>query len=202
MRALLIAACLAAVCPTPPAAQQAKWSGALGIGYANGAGDAFNGRGALWVTAAGYRGLSRVVRGGLELGHDRFSSIVSLISDVYGPGSLIREDFRRTYWQASAAMRIRPERGMWRPYAGTGVGAYLVHVHDQIVTRDANGAELPGLQFEQSSTEVKPGIHLLAGLERVALLGRGGLAVQARWDGILAGSLGNVVSVGVVLTLD
>ena len=35
-----------------------------------------------------------------------------------------------------------------------------------------------------------------------ALLGRGGVGIQARWDGILAGSLGSVVSVGVVLTLD
>jgi len=201
MRALFLAACLAGLCPGSPAAQQAKWSGALGIGYAAGAG-AFSNKAAWWATAAGYRALSPVVRAGLELGYDRFASIVSLIPDAYGPGSLIREDFRRSYWQASATMRLRPGRGVWRPYAGTGLGAYLLHVDDHIVTRDASGAEIPGLQFDQSATEVKPGIHVLAGLERVALLGRGGMAIQARWDGILGGSLGSVVSVGVVLTLD
>ena len=201
MRALFLAACLAGLCPGSPAAQQAKWSGALGIGYAAGAG-AFSNKGAWWATAAGYRALSPVVRAGLELGYDRFASIVSLIPDAYGPGSLIREDFRRSYWQASATMRLRPGRGVWRPYAGTGLGAYLLHVDDHIVTRDASGAEIPGLQFDQSATEVKPGIHVLAGLERVALLGRGGMAIQAWWDGILGGSLGSVVSVGVVLTLD
>ena len=202
MRAFFIAACLAGLCPMVPAAQQAAWSGGLGIGYAAGNGGSFSNKGALWVTAAGYRALGPVVRAGLELGYDRFASIVSLIPNVYGPGSLIREDFRRTYWQASATMRIRPARGVWRPYAGTGLGAYLLHVDDHIVTRDANGVEIPGLQFDQSDTEVKPGIHVLAGLERVALLGRGGVGIQARWDGILAGSLGSVVSVGVVLTLD
>ena len=165
-------------------------------------GDTFGNKGAIWGSAAGFIALSPVVRGGLDLGYDRFASLVSLIPDVYGPGSLIREDFRHSYLQASATMRVRPARGLWRPYAGTGLGAYLLHVHDHIVTRDANGAEIPGLQFDQSNTEGKPGLHVLAGLERVALLGRGGVGIQARWDGILSGTLGSVVSVGVVFNIN
>ena len=101
-----------------------------------------------------------------------------------------------------ASLRLRGGGGAWRPFAATGIGAYLVRVHDQIVTQDATGTPIPGLQFDDSSSEVKPGMSLLAGLERARVFGRAGLGVQARWDGVLSGTLANVLSVGVVVTLD
>ena len=202
MRRFAVLACLTAWCPAMLHAQEGRWSGAFAAGYGEGAGHAFDGKGALWTTAAGLLALSPTVRGGIELGYHRFNSTVSLIPDAYGPGSLIREDFRRSFWQASATVRIRVGAGRWRPYGGSGLGAYLVHVHDHIRTQDASGAEIPGLQFDQKTTEVKPGAHLVLGLERAGLLGRAGLGLHARWDGILAGGLGSVLSAGVVVTLD
>jgi opacity protein-like surface antigen len=200
MRTWVVVACLTACGAATLSAQERSWSGALAVGYGQGAG-AFDEKGAVWTTVAGFTALSPIVRGGLELGYHRFGSTVSSIPDVYGPGSLIREDYRRSFWQASATMRLRAG-GAWRPYAGTGLGAYLVHVHDHIVTRDPSGSEIPGLQFDQTAAEVKPGAHLLAGVERARVFGRAGLGIQARWDGILAGGLGNVLSVGLVVTLD
>jgi len=202
MRRFAVLACLAAWGTTGLPAQERRWSGAFAAGYAEAAGHAFDGKGAVWVTAAGFRALSSSVRGGLELGYHRFNSIVSLIPDAYGPGSLIREDFRRSFWQASATMRIHVGRGRWRLYGGSGLGAYLVHVRDHFRTQDASGAEIPGLQFDQTTAEVKPGAHLVVGLERAGLLGAAGLGVEARWDGILAGGVGSVLSAGVVVTLD
>ncbi len=202
MRRFAVLACLALCCTAVLDAQEGKWSGAFAAGYGKGAGHAFDGKGALWTTAAGFRALSPTVRGGIELGYHRFNSIVSLIPDGNGPGTLIREDFRRSFWQASATVRIRVGAGRWRPYGGSGLGAYLVHVHDHFRTQDASGAEVPELQFDQKITEVKPGAHLVLGLERASLLGGAGVGLQARWDGILAGGLGSVLSAGVVVTLD
>jgi hypothetical protein len=202
MRGLGLLACLIACGATPLAAQRGAWSGAFAAGYGTGAGDAFSGKGAVWATAAGFRELSPSVRAGIELGYHRFKAIESRIPDAYGPASLISEDFRRSFWQASATVRFRASQGAWRPYFGSGLGAYLVHVHDHFRTQDPTGALIPGLQFDQTTAEVKPGAHLVAGIERAAALGGAGLGVQARWDGVLAGGLANVLSVGVVLTLE
>ena len=42
----------------------------------------------------------------------------------------------------------------------------------------------------------------LMGVERARVFGQAALGVQARWGGVLSGTLANVLSVGVVVTLD
>jgi hypothetical protein len=190
------------VVPGGLAGQTAKWTGSLDAGYSKGLGDAFGGQGAFSAHVAGYRTVGPAGALGLELGYTRFSSLVSIIPDIYGPGSLQQEDFRRSLWTATASLRTRVGQGMWRPYGGVGLGAYLVRVQDQIVTTDAAGVPIPGLQFEQTASEVKPGANVLLGLERARLFGRAGLGVQARWDGVVAEGFANVISVGVALILD
>jgi hypothetical protein len=143
MRSLAPLACLALGCAVPLTAQQRAWSGAFAAGYGTGTGSAFSGKGAIWATAAGFLPLSSTVRGGLELGYHRFDTIESRIPDGYGPGTLISEDFTRSMWQLSATMRLRASRHTWRPYFGSGLGAYLVHVRDHMQTQDASGASIP-----------------------------------------------------------
>ena len=202
MRIPTLICALAIAAPGALPGQARKWTGTLAAGYGQGVGDAFGGKGAVSAHVAAFRTLAPGAGLGLELGYSRFNSLTSSIPGLYGPGSLQREDFRRSLWAATASLRLRAGGGAWRPFAGVGLGAYLVRVHDQIVTQDASGTPIPGLQFDDSSSEVKPGMSLLAGLERARVFGRAGLGVQARWDGVLSGTLANVLSVGVVVTLD
>lgn len=202
MRKIALLAYLALGCAVPLAAQQRAWSGAFGAGYGTGTGSAFSGKGAIWATVAGFRSLSPAVRGGLELGFHRFDTIESRIPDGYGPGTLISEDFTRSMLQLSVAMRLRVSRGTWRPYFGSGLGAYLVHVRDEMRTQDASGASIAGLQFNQTTTELKPGVHALVGIERAGTLGGAGIGFQIRSDVVVAGGFANVISIGVTLALD
>ena len=202
MRLATLVCCLALIVPEGLAAQTAEWTGTLDAGYSQGLGDAFSGQSAVAAHVGGYRAVGPAASLGLELGYKRFNSLASVIPDIYGPGSLQREDFRRSLWTATASLRTRLGDGAWRPYGGIGLGAYLVRVRDQIVTTDAAGAPIPGLQFEQTASEVKPGANVLLGLERARVFGRAGLGVQARWDGVLSEGFANVISVGVALILD
>jgi hypothetical protein len=202
MRGWVLSACLALGGAGLLGAQQRAWSAAWAAGYGAGTGSSFNGKGAVWGTAAGFLPLSQALRGGIELGFHRFNTIESRIPDAYGPGSLISEDFSRSFWQLSATMRLRAARGTWRPYVGSGLGAYRVQVHDRIRTQDGSGAPIPGLQFEQRGAEVKPGMHALVGIDRAGTLGSAALGLLVRGDFILAGGLASVVSFGVTLSLD
>jgi hypothetical protein len=204
MRLTTLVCCLMLIVPEVLAGQDppTKWTGALDAGYSRGLGDAFAGQGALSTHIGGYRTVGPAGSLGLELGYTRFASLTSIIPDIYGPGSLQREDFRRSLWSAIASLRARWGAGPWRPYAQVGLGAYLVRVQDKIVTTDAAGAPLPALQFEQTASEVKPGVNVLLGLQRARVFGGAGLGVQARWDGVLSSGVANVVSVGFALILD
>ena len=202
MRKLALLAFLALGSAVPLTAQQRAWSGAFAAGYGTGTGSAFSGKGAIWATAAGLLPLSSTVRGGLELGYHRFDTIESRIPEGYGPGTLISEDFTRSMWQLSATMRLRASRHTWRPYFGSGLGAYLVHVRDHMQTQDASGASIPELEFNQTATEIKPGVHVLVGIERAGTLGRAGIGFQIRSDVVVAGGFANVISFGITLALD
>lgn len=202
MRLPTLICALALAAPGALTGQAGRWTGTLAAGYGQGVGDAFGGKDAVSGHVAAFRTLAPGAGLGLELGYSRFNSLTSSIPDLYGPGSLQREDFRRSLWAATASLRLRGGGEAWRPFAGVGLGAYLVRVHDRIVTQDASGTPIPGLQFDQSSAEVKPGMSLLAGLERARVFGRAALGVHARWDGVLSGTLANVLSVAVVVALD
>lgn len=202
MRRPMLVCALALALPATLTGQGGEWTGTLAAGYGQGLGDAFGGKGAVSAHAGAFRTLSPGTGLGLELGYHRFNTLTSNIPDLYGPGSLQREDFRRSLWSATAMLRLRAGGAAWRPFAGAGIGAHLVRVHDQILTQDASGAPIPGLQFDDSSSELKPGMSLLAGLERARALGRVALGFQARWDGVLSGTFANVLSFGVVVTLD
>jgi opacity protein-like surface antigen len=193
---------LALAAPAALSGQTGMWTGTLAAGYAHGVGDAFGGKGAISAQVAAFRTLGSGAGLGLELGYSRFNSLTTSIPDLYGPGSLQREDFRRSLWVATASVRLHGGGTAWRPFAGAGIGTYLARVHDQILTQDTNGTPIPGLQFDDSSSEVKLGMNLLAGVERPRVFGRAGLGLQARWDAVLSGALANVLSLGIVLTLD
>jgi hypothetical protein len=202
MRALVVVVCLLLGRALLLSAQQRTWSGSFAAGYGARAGPAFSGKGAVWTTVAAFRPLGSSMRGGLELGFHRFDTIESRIPDGYGPGSLIGEDFTRSFWQLSATARFRAARGTWRPCFGAGLGAYLVRVRDRFRTQDSTGALIPGLQFDQRTAEVKPGLHALLAIERRRTLGDAGLGLVIRGDVVAGGVLASVVSVGLTLALD
>jgi hypothetical protein len=201
MRALVVVVCLLLGRALLLNAQQRTWSGSFAAGYGAGAGPAFSGKGAIWTTVAAFRPLGSSMRGGLELGFHRFDTIESRIPDGYGPGSLISEDFTRSFWQLSATTRFRAARGTWRPCFGAGLGAYLVRVRDRFRTQDSTGELIPGLQFDERTAEVKPGVHALVAIERHRVLGDVGVGLVVRSDVIVAAALASVISVGLTLSL-
>jgi hypothetical protein len=199
MRALLTVVCLTTM-TTPLLAQ--RWTATLAAGGGAGLGDAFDGKGAFTAQLGGYRMLSPASGIGLELGHNRFSSLASEVPDVAGLGSLLREDTRRELWYLTFVGRMRVGSGPWRPSIGGGAGAYMARVIDQIAAHDAAGNEIPFYRFHQTTTGTHPGLTAFAELVRARAIGRVGVGVQGRWHGIFGGGLANFVSVGVAFSLD
>ncbi|HEU5171181.1 MAG TPA: hypothetical protein VFU46_11620 [Gemmatimonadales bacterium] len=184
--AMTITLLIVATAPASVSAQR-PWSGGLSVGYAHGIGGDFGGNGSVNAVGSLFRPVAGVIDVGVEVGYHRLGTNTTRLPDLYGPGSTYREDFGWTVWQAGLAARLRPAEGRWRPYALAGSGAYVVRSRDVIEVRDASGAEIPGLQFRQTRTEVKPGVSLGAGIERLATIGRLAVGLHARWHGVLAG---------------
>jgi hypothetical protein len=97
---------------------------------------------------------------------------------------------------------LRPAGSRIRPYVTAGVGAYLVRFRDIIEVRDAAGQPIPQYQFRQSDSELHPGVNLGVGADRLVSVGRLGVGVHARWHGVIAGGIGDFVSVGLGVALD
>jgi hypothetical protein len=184
----------------PLPAQQ--WTATFAAGGGAGLGDAFDGKGAFTAQLGGYRMLSPRSGIGLELGHGRFSSLVSEVTDVVGPGATLREVTRRELWYLTFVGRVRAGSGLWRPSIGGGAGAYMARLIDQIAAHDAAGNEIPLYRFHQTTAATRPGLTAFAELVRARAIGRVGVGVQARWHGIFGFGLANFVSVGVAFSLD
>jgi hypothetical protein len=200
MRTVTVVLWLSLAVSAPAAAQ--RWAGVIAAGYGTGLGDSFSGQDAVGAVASGFRGIGAGVGVGLEAGYSRFATLSARVEDLYGPGTFQREDVRRELWHLALAVRLRPGAGAWRPYVGTGAGAYLVRVRDVIEARDASGSPLPQYRFDDTQSALKPGLTAFAGLDRARLFGRTGLGVQLRWHGVADAGLAHAVTVGVGVSFD
>ncbi|HEU4648032.1 MAG TPA: hypothetical protein VFS33_03155 [Gemmatimonadales bacterium] len=200
MRALLPMLCLA-LATNPLMAQ--RWTATLAAGGGAGLGHAFDGRSAFTADLGGYRMLSPTSGIGLELGHSRFSSLVSELTDPYGPGTSQREAVRRELWHLAFVGRIRAGGGPWRPSIGGGAGAYMARLVDRIVAHDAAGSEIPQYRFAETTTATRPGLTAFVELVRARAMGSVGVGLQGRWHGIFdLGAVANFVSIGIAFSLD
>jgi hypothetical protein len=197
-----VVAILSGMSPVVAVAQHRSWLINLAGGYSHGIGGDFGGSGSVSGTAGAFRPVGRIVDVGVELGYHGLGTTTTRIQDLYGPGSTYQEDFTRRAWQATAAVRLRPAGSASRLYVIAGAGAYLVGFRDMIEARDAAGQPLPQYQFRQSDSELHPGVHLGAGVDRLVSLGRLGIGVHARWHGVIAGGIGDFFSIGLGVALD
>jgi hypothetical protein len=188
--------------PARAAAQHRGWLVNLAGGYAHGIGGDFGGSGSVSGTALLLRPVGGNVDVGVEVGYHGLGTNTTRIQDLYGAGSTYQEDFARSAWQATAAVRLRPAGSRIRPYVTAGAGAYLVRFRDIIEVRDAAGQPIPQYQFRQSDGELHPGVNLGVGADRFVSVGRIGIGLHARWHGVIAGGIGDFVSVGLGVALD
>jgi hypothetical protein len=100
--------------PAGAVAQQRGWLVSLTGGYAHGIGD-FGGKGSVSGTAFALRPVGGNVDVGVELGYHRLGTNTTRLPDLYGPGTTYREDFTRSAWQATAAVRLRLAASRIRP---------------------------------------------------------------------------------------
>jgi hypothetical protein len=143
---------------------------------------------------------------GAELGYQRFGTEVTTIEDFNNtPGWVYREDIKRSMIRLAALARLEVGSGSVRPYFVAGAGAYDGRFKDRIEVRDANGQPVPLYAFEQSFGDVKPGLTAGLGLDLRRARGGPGLALEARWHGILdigedGLETGDFLSFGLALT--
>ena len=203
-RAATLAAITAlALGPARAAAQHRGWLVNLTGGYANGIGSDFGGGGSVSGTVLVLRQVGRTIDVGLEAGYHGLGTTTTRLQDLYGPGSTYREDFSRSVWQATAAVRVRSGNSRIRPYLAAGGGAYLFRIRDVIDVRDAAGQPIPQYRFRQTNAELHPGVNAGLGADRLVSLGRLGVGLHARWHGIIAaGGVADFVTVSLGVALD
>jgi hypothetical protein len=186
----------------PPAAgAQVSWSAAVNGGYSAGIGEDFGGPGGPSIHGFVYQPISRNVDLGAEIGWHGLGTETTRIPNLYGPGSLYREDFSESLGQLTIGARVRPGGGRARAYISAGGGAYFVRFRDEIEVRDSGGQVLPQYDFRNAGSDLYPGINLGVGADRLVLLGNVGLGLHARWHGLIGGDIASVFSISLGIAL-
>jgi hypothetical protein len=185
MLILTTAIALRAALPTQAGAQATgRWSPSIGVTVNAALGRPETNWG-LGATAALLRRSGRFAFG-VEAGYQALGTEVTRVDDFDNqPGSVYREEFTRSMLRLAALVRADVGSGPVRPYLVAGAGAYDGRFHDRIEVRDANGQRIPFYDFEGSGGDVKPGLTAGLGLDLKRRRGGPGLALEARWHGIL-----------------
>jgi hypothetical protein len=167
---------------TPSLAGQGRWSANLGVGSTSGLGEDFgNAPGSITVATGVFVAPSRHLALGVRLGRHNLGTITTIIRDLYGPGSLYREDYSQTLWEVSLNACRRDQLGRMRMDACIGAGPHLIRSRDTIVSRDSTGTQIPEYDFLDKRSELHVGYHLAIALDRPRALGVWGIGLEGTY---------------------